>query len=265
MRRPLLVIPAIDILDGRCVRLHQGSYDHSTVYLEDPVQMARLWRVQNARTLHVVDLNAARGDVEQTRKNREIIARICEVLDIPVQVGGGIRTMEDISTLLNRGVYRVILGTAAIRTPALVEEAIRIFGAHRIAVGLDARDGEVRIQGWLEGSGRALLEVAQEMEERGCRRLIVTDISRDGTLQGVAIETYRTLASVLQHVRITASGGVSGYADLKALAEVAPGKVDSVIIGKALYENAFPCQQFWCWHHLEKVDLTQYSTARLRC
>ena len=264
MRSSLLVIPAIDILDGKCVRLHQGAYDRPTVYLEDPVKMAQLWRVQNARTLHVVDLNAARGEVEQARKNREIIGRISEVLDIPIQTGGGIRTMEDIADLLSRGVYRVILGTAAIRTPELVDEAIQTFGAHRIAVGLDARDGEVRVQGWLEGSGRMLLDVAREMEARGCRRLIVTDISRDGTLQGVAVETYRQLAETLQHAHITASGGVSGYRDLRELARIAPGKVDSVIIGKALYENVFPCQQFWCWHHPEHVDVSRYSTARLR-
>jgi len=257
-----LVIPAIDLRDGRCVQLHQGDYDEETVYFDDPVKMAKLWRVQNARTLHMVDLDAARGDEENN--NRDVIREICDVLDIPVQLGGGIRSMERIEKMLTMGVYRVILGTAAVRNPDLVEEAITKFSAQRVVVGLDARDGEVRVQGWTEGSGLDAVAFAQEMEGRGVRRFVYTDISRDGTLDGPNIEAYRELADALSHAKITASGGVGGYDDLLAVQTLEPYGVDSVIVGTALYENQFPCQQFWAWNEKEEVDLDTFSTAALR-
>ncbi|CAM3247298.1 1-(5-phosphoribosyl)-5-[(5-phosphoribosylamino)methylideneamino]imidazole-4-carboxamide isomerase [Rhodothermus bifroesti] len=256
----LLVIPAIDLRGGRCVRLYQGSYERETVYFDDPVKMARLWRVQNARVLHVVDLDAARNQGH----NREVIGAICQALDIPVQVGGGIRTLEDIEALLAQGVYRVVLGTAAVREPDLISEALARYGCSRIVVGIDARDGEVRIEGWTSGSGVDAIALALDMEQRGVRRFVYTDISRDGTLEGPNIEMYRALGRRLQKARITASGGVSGYRDLMRLQELEPYRVDSVIIGRALYENRFPCQQFWCWHHKDEVDLTRFSTAPLK-
>jgi phosphoribosylformimino-5-aminoimidazole carboxamide ribotide isomerase len=257
-----LVIPAIDLRDGRCVQLHQGDYDEETVYFDDPVKMAKLWRVQNARTLHMVDLDAARGDEENN--NRDVIREICDVLDIPVQLGGGIRSMERIEEMLNMGVYRVILGTAAVRNPDLVEEAIDRFSAQRVVVGLDARDGEVRVQGWTEGSGLDAVEFAQEMEGRGVRRFVYTDISRDGTLEGPNIDAYRELADNLSKAKITASGGVGGYEDLLSIQTLEPYGVDSVIVGTALYENQFPCQQFWAWNDKEAIDLDTFSTAPLR-
>jgi phosphoribosylformimino-5-aminoimidazole carboxamide ribotide isomerase len=257
----ILVIPAIDLRGGHCVRLHQGSYEEETVYFDDPVKMARLWRVQNARTLHVVDLDAARGGSED---NRKVIREICGALDIPVQLGGGIRTMEDVEAALELGIYRVIIGTAAVRDPDLVEEAVAKHGCSRVVVGIDARDGEVRVQGWTEGSGIDAVELAVEMERRGCRRIIYTDISRDGTLQGPNVEAYRQLGENLKAARITVSGGVGGYQDLLRVKELARYRVDSVIVGKALYENRFPCQRFWCWHNKEEVNLDDYSTAELK-
>jgi len=256
----LLVIPAIDIRGGRCVRLYQGSYEQETVYFDDPVKMACLWRVQNARVLHVVDLDAARGQGH----NRKVIGAICRTVDIPIQVGGGVRTLEDIEALLQVGVYRVVLGTAAVREPELVSEAIARYGCSRVVVGIDARDGEVRVQGWTEGTGVDAVELALDMERRGVRRFVYTDISRDGTLEGPNVEMYRTLGLHLKKARITASGGVGGYRDLMRLQELEPYRVDSVIIGRALYENRFPCQQFWCWHDKENVDLTRFSTAPLK-
>lgn len=256
-----LVIPAIDLRGGQCVRLYQGSYARETVYFEDPVKMAKLWRVQNARTLHVVDLDAARGGSDD---NRDVIRGICDALDIPVQLGGGIRTMEDVEDALDLGVYRVIIGTAAVRNPELVEEAVARFSCSRVVVGIDAKDGEVRVEGWTEGSGIDAVELAQDMERRGCRRIIYTDIARDGTLEGPNVEAYRTLGKHLTQARITASGGVGGYADLLRIKELTPYRVDSVIVGRALYENAFPCQQFWCWHDKRTVDLDRYSTATLQ-
>jgi phosphoribosylformimino-5-aminoimidazole carboxamide ribotide isomerase len=256
-----LVIPAIDLRGGRCVRLHQGSYDDETVYFDDPVKMAKLWRVQNARVLHVVDLDAARGD---SNNNRDVIARMCDALDIPIQLGGGIRSMEQLEKVFDMGVYRVVIGTAAVRNPDFVSEAIERYSCSRIVVGIDARDGEARVEGWTEGSGVDATELALEMEDRGVRRIVYTDISRDGTLQGLNVEAYRRLGQHLSTMKITASGGVSDHSDLLHLEALEPYGVDSVIIGKALYENKFPCQQFWCWHDKESVDLDRFSTAQLR-
>jgi len=259
-----LIIPAIDLRGGRCVRLHQGSYDDETVYFDDPVDMAKLWRVQNARTLHVVDLDAARGGSEDRDDNREVIRRIADALDIPIQLGGGIRSIEDIEQALDWGVYRVILGTVAVRNPDLVEEAIDRFSCRRVVVGIDARDGEARVQGWTEGSGVNAVELALDMEKRGVRRIIYTDISRDGTMTGPNVQAYRNLGNALSKAKITASGGVGQHKDLVKIQTLSPYKVDSVIVGRALYENQFPCQQFWCWNDKEKVDLDTYSTAKLR-
>lgn len=256
-----LVIPAIDLRGGQCVRLYQGSYEKETVYYEDPVKMAKLWRVQNARVLHVVDLDAARGGSDD---NRTVIREICQSLDIPVQLGGGIRTMEDIEHALELGVYRVIIGTAAVRNPELVSEAVARFSCSRVVVGIDAKDGEVRVQGWTEGSGIDAIDLAVDMEARGVRRIVYTDISRDGTLEGPNVTAYRKLGERLTRARITASGGVGSYPDLLRIKELAPYKVDSVIVGRALYENRFPCQQFWCWNYKDDVDLDRFSTARLK-
>ncbi len=259
-----LVIPAIDIRGGRCVRLHQGSYEDETVYFDDPVKMAKLWRVQNARTLHVVDLDAARGGSDDRPHNRGVIRDLCSALDIPIQLGGGIRSLEQIEAVLDMGVYRVILGTAAVRRPELVSEAIDRFSCRRVVVGIDARDGEVRVQGWTEGSGVDAIEFAKDMEARGVRRIVYTDISRDGTMSGPNVAAYRAMGSALDETKITASGGVGEYKDLLDIQSLQPYGVDSVIVGTALYENKFPCQQFWGWNDLEKVDLDTFSTAPLR-
>ncbi len=233
---PMLVIPAIDLRAGRCVRLYQGEYERETIYFEDPVKMAKLWRVQNAKVLHVVDLDAAKGE-ESGPDNRSVIHAICENLDIPVQLGGGIRSLEDVEAALSMGVSRVIIGTAAVKRPELVSEAITHFKAHRVVVGIDARDGEVRVDGWTKGSGIKAIDLALEMEKRGCCRIVYTDISRDGTLAGP---------------------------HLVALAGMAEYRIDSVIVGRALYENKFPCQNIWCWHKKDEVNLDRYSTATLR-
>lgn len=256
-----LVIPAIDIRGGRCVRLHQGEYDRETVYFDDPVKMAKLWRVQNARVLHVVDLDAARGDADN---NRAAIADLCDALDIPVQLGGGIRSMEHLQAAFDMGVYRVVIGTAAVRNPDFVSDAIERYSCSRIVVGIDARDGEARVQGWTEGSGVDATELALEMEARGVRRIVYTDISRDGTMQGPNVDAYRALGRALTDCKITASGGVGEHRDLLKIQGLRSYGVDSVIVGKALYENAFPCQQFWCWNDRDTVDLDTFSTAPLR-
>ena len=257
----MLIIPAIDIRNGQCVRLYQGSYERETVYFEDPVRMAKLWRVQNARVLHVVDLDAARGE---GTSNRNAIRHICRELDIPVQMGGGVRTMKDIEQALESGVHRVIIGTSAVRNPDLVSEAVERYSGARVAVGIDARDGEVRTDGWQRGSGISAVELTMDMERRGVHRIIYTDIGRDGTMEGPNVDAYKTLGQRLERAHVTASGGVGCYEDLRRLKELVPYRVDSVIIGRALYENRFPCQQFWCWNYKAEVDLDRFSTAPLR-
>ena len=172
--------------------------------------------------------------------------------------------MEQIEAALEQGVYRVILGTAAVRTPSLVADAVDAFGPQRVVVGLDARDGEVRVQGWTEGSGLDAVAFAKDMEQRGVRRFIYTDISRDGTLDGPNIAAYRTLGRQLSSAKITASGGVGEHSVLLDVQTLEPYGVDSVIVGTALYENRFPCQQFWAWQDPEQVDLSAFSTAALR-
>jgi phosphoribosylformimino-5-aminoimidazole carboxamide ribotide isomerase len=172
--------------------------------------------------------------------------------------------MDDIQAALDRGVYRVVLGTAAVRNPDLVSEAVAEYTCSRIVVGIDAKDGEVRVEGWTEGSDLDAVEFAQDMERRGVRRIVYTDISRDGTMEGPNILAYRTLGEHLQKARITASGGVGDYKDLIRLNELTPYRVDSVIVGRALYENKFPCQKLWCWHYKDILDLDCYSTAPLK-
>lgn len=222
--------------------------------------MAKLWRVQNARTLHLVDLDAAHANKVD---NRAVIREIAQSLDIPVEVGGGFRTMDDIAEMLDAGVYRVVLGTAAVREPDFVEEAIATYSCSRVVVGIDAREREVLADAREHGTGVDAVDFALEMERRGVRRIVYVDVARDGMLCGPDIPTYRILGENLTRCRITASGGVSGYRDLLRLQELTPLGLDSVIVGRALYENQFPCQQFWCWHRKDLVDLDIYSTARL--
>ncbi len=257
----ILVIPAIDLRGGCCVRLYQGEYEKEQVYFDDPVKMAKLWRIQNAKVLHLVDLDAAKGG---TDNNTEVIHQICKELDIPVQIGGGIRTAEDIDRALEAGAYRVIIGTAAVENPDLVSTAVEKHGASRIVVGIDAKDGEVRVQGWTEGSGRNAVQFARDMEDRGCRRIVYTDISRDGTMEGPNMEAYREMGSELKKAKITASGGIGNHHHLIKLNELSDFRVDSVIVGRALYENTFPCQQFWCWNMKDEIDLSCFSTATLK-
>ncbi|MDX1439074.1 MAG: 1-(5-phosphoribosyl)-5-[(5-phosphoribosylamino)methylideneamino] imidazole-4-carboxamide isomerase [Rubricoccaceae bacterium] len=258
----MLVIPAIDIRRGVCVRHREGFLEDETDYFADPVRMAKLWRVQNAKVLHLANLDAALDDAVGVNKER--IARIADALDIPVQVGGGIKSMEEIEWLFSVGVYRVVVGTMAVHHPEMIKEAVDRFGASKIIVGVDAENGHVRTDGRSKDSGLDVIDHAMEMERLGVRRITYTDISREGTLSGPNIPAYRALAGRLnKRTRITAAGGVSGYKDLLALQSLESLGVDSVIIGRALYENKFPCQQFWCWHDKEHVDLDHFSSAPL--
>lgn len=224
----MIVIPAVDIRGGRCVQLTQGDYGRETVFGDDPVATARRWQEAGAQRLHVVDLEGARDGVP---KQRDTIAAIAQALDIPVQVGGGIRNRSHADDLFAAGVERAILGTAAVHDPQLVFDLIAAYGPERIIVGVDARNGQVATQGWLETSSLSALDLIAEMRDRGVRRAVYTDIERDGMLASPNFDAVREAAAL--GVAIIASGGVSRREDLERLATI-PG-VEAVIVGTALY------------------------------
>jgi phosphoribosylformimino-5-aminoimidazole carboxamide ribotide isomerase len=230
------LFPAIDLRGGRCVRLHQGDYAQETVYGDDPVEQAVRFADAGAPWIHVVDLDAARtGDPV----NRPVIREIAAAVGARVQTGGGVRSEADADELLAAGVARVVVGSAAVEDPALVSRIARTRPG-RVAVGLDHRAGEVRTRGWQEGSGRRLHDLVEELSVPGVGALVVTDIARDGVLQGPDLEGYGALLAATE-VPVIASGGVGSLADLRALAELegAGRRLAGAITGKALYEGRF--------------------------
>lgn len=229
------LIPAIDIRGGRCVRLDQGDYDRETIFADDPAEMAARWRDAGATRIHVVDLDGAR---EGTPRNENIIRRVIEAAGVPVQVGGGIRSVAAIDAYVRAGADRVALGTTAVKDQATLAEAVERF-AERIFVGVDARDGMVATNGWRETSEMRALDLITQLAELGVRRIFYTDISRDGMLGG---PNFPAIEEVIEHARglpsppaVIASGGVSSIEHLLRLKEIG---VEGVIIGKALYTGA---------------------------
>lgn len=234
----MLVIPAIDIKGGKCVRLVQGKMDQETVYSDSPVEMAKRWEGMGAELLHVVDLD---GAVAGEPKNISAIEAIGGAISIPFQVGGGIRDLDSINLYLSIGASRVILGTVAYKDPYFVKEAcLKHHG--RIVVGIDAKDGKVAIKGWEEVTGKTAAELAKELEDAGVAGIIYTDISRDGMLEGPNIEGTRILALSVK-VPIIASGGVSNIEDIKRLKELEPVGVVGVITGKAIYTGSLDLRE----------------------
>jgi phosphoribosylformimino-5-aminoimidazole carboxamide ribotide isomerase len=260
----MLVIPAIDLQDGRCVLFRPEADAAACGYYEDPLKMSKLWRVQNAKALHVVDLDAVRGDNSSRDRHFEILRQICHELDIPVQYRGAIKSMEEIDDLLSLGVYRVILASVLVDSPELLEAAIDKHSSSRVIAAIDVKDGVLGFRNQPAVTGRDPVDVAEDYERRGCRRIVITDLDRMGRLEGPATRLCTEIGRRVNKVRITECGGVSGFEDLMALTELAPLGVDSVVIERALYENAFPCQRFWCWHEKELVDLNAYTTAAIR-
>lgn len=228
----MLIIPAIDLRGGRCVRLVQGRADAETVYSDDPVAVARAFAEAGARRLHVVDLD---GAFEGLPRNLDVVTAIVQAVDIPVELGGGIRDMAAVDEVLRRGVQWVILGTAAVEQPELVDEACRRHPG-RILVGIDARNGQVAVRGWVEGTAVDAVALARDMGRRGVEEIIFTDIARDGTLQGPNLEALARVAAA--GPRVIASGGVSSLDDVRALTALEAQGVVGVIIGKALYTGA---------------------------
>ena len=234
----MILFPAIDIRNGRCVRLTEGKFECETVFAEDPAEMAVRWADAGAEYLHVVDLD---GALAGQSSNTEVIKRILAKVKIPVQVGGGIRTLANIEKMLALGVTRVILGSVAVRDPELVRAACQKFPG-QVVVGIDAKNGEVAVEGWGIGGGIGAVELAKKMAAVGVERIIFTDISRDGMLSGVNVEATAELAKT-SGIKVIASGGVSSLADIKALQAHAADGIEGCIIGKAIYTDALDLKE----------------------
>jgi phosphoribosylformimino-5-aminoimidazole carboxamide ribotide isomerase len=230
----MLLIPAIDLKDGHCVRLKQGDTDQSTTFGEDPAAMARKWVEQGARRLHLVDLNGAFAGVP---KNYAAIKSILKEVgeEIPVQLGGGIRDLDTIEKYIDGGLRYVIIGTAAVKNPGFLKDACSAFGGH-IIVGLDAKDGKVATDGWSKLTGHEVVDLAKKFEDWGVESIIYTDIGRDGMLSGINIEATVKLAQALS-IPVIASGGLSNMADIEQLCAVEREGVEGVICGRAIYSG----------------------------
>jgi len=231
----VLIIPAIDLKDGRCVRLKQGDMSTATVFSDDPVAMATHWAAQGARRLHVVDLNGAiAGRPKNDKVIREMIGAVGE--QVPIQLGGGIRDLDAIEAYIDAGVTYVIIGTAAVKNPGFLSDACYAFPGHVIA-GLDAKEGKVAVEGWSKMTGHDVVDLAKKFEEYGVESIIYTDIGRDGMMSGINIEATLKLAQALK-TPIIASGGLNSIKDVQAVcARLVPEGIIGAIAGRALYEG----------------------------
>jgi len=230
----MIVYPAIDLRGGRCVRLQQGDFRAETVFAQDPVEVARRWFREGAQWLHVVNLDGALG--RSGASNLRALEQILAAVDLPVQFGGGLRSAEEVDRLLGLGVARVVLGTVAVENPQVVEEALACHGAERVCVAIDARAGRVAIRGWARSSSVGAVDLAQRMADVGLKRVLYTDIDRDGMLVGVNLEATVRLASA-SGLGVIASGGVASLDDIRALREHAQDGIEGVVIGMALYRG----------------------------
>lgn len=239
---PLLIIPSIDIKDGKLVRIVQGIPKVASAdYPDDPVEMAKIWRAENAKCLHVVDFD---GAWYGSNKNLPVIEKLIESVVIPVQVGGGLRSIDKIRTAFRIGTARVVIGTIAVTNPEILQQALDEFGPDKILVSMDVIKNTVIIKGRKEHSALNPVSLGLNLKSMGVKRLIVTDVERNGLLLGPNLELLKLIAEKVG-LKITASGGISGYKDLISLMDLTNYGVDSIIIGRALYENKFPCQELW--------------------
>jgi phosphoribosylformimino-5-aminoimidazole carboxamide ribotide isomerase len=230
----MLLIPAIDIKDGRCVRLRQGDMNSATVFSEDPVAMARHWVDQGARRLHVVDLNGARSG---RPVNEAVIRRIVEAIgaEVPVQLGGGLRDLDTIERYIDGGIGFVVIGTAAVKSPGFLHDACSAFGGH-VIVALDAREGKVATDGWSKLTGHDVVDLAVKFEDYGVEAILYTDIGRDGMLTGVNLDATVALARAVK-IPVIASGGVATMEDIERLCSVQSEGIEAAVLGRSLYEG----------------------------
>jgi phosphoribosylformimino-5-aminoimidazole carboxamide ribotide isomerase len=228
----VILFPAIDLKDGVAVRLQQGDMNRATVFHRDPAAQAHAFETQGFEYLHIVDLD---GAFAGKPVNAQVVDRILETVAIPVQLGGGVRDMATVEAWIGKGITRVIIGTAAVRNPALVREAAKEFSG-RVAVGLDARDGKVAVEGWAATSELTALEIAKRFEDAGVAAIVYTDIARDGLLQGLNLDATVALAEAIS-IPVIASGGLASIEDIRALLEPRAGKLEGAIAGRALYDG----------------------------
>ena len=234
----MIIFPPLDIRGGKCVRLLKGDFKQETVFSDRPEEMAKKWQAQGAEFLHLVDLD---GALAGESRNLETVRAILAAVDIPVELGGGIRTMKNIDDVLSLGVRRVILGSVAVRDPGLVKEACARYG-DRIVVGIDAKDGIVAVDGWGVSGDVEAAALAREMKKAGVKTIIYTDISRDGTLSGVNVEATAKLARE-SGVNVVASGGVKSLSDIEALKPYEKDGIEGVIVGKSIYMGTLDLAQ----------------------
>ena len=232
----MMIIPAIDLRDGRCVRLTQGRKELTKIYDGDPVEIAKSYEATGAQMLHVVDLDGAFS--ETNSRNREVLSNILRAVNTPIQFGGGLRSHKDVLDVCRLGVARVVLGTIAVEAPEALGKLVQKLGPHRVVVGIDARNGEVTTRGWETQEPLRALDLALEVVRLGVERIVYTDVGRDGTLQGVNMDEPCMIART-SGLKVTASGGVSSLEDLMRLKAISECGIDSVIVGKALYESRF--------------------------
>ncbi len=228
----MYLLPAIDILGGRAVRLAKGDYSKVTVYNDDPVDQARRFEAQGATWVHVVDLDGARSGVPE---NIAIVERIVSETSLNVEVGGGIRTLDTLDRLAQAGAARMVLGTALVNDPELARAAVERVGGDRLTAGIDAKGGEVAVSGWIEGSGVAATDLARAMGQAGFKHIVYTDIARDGMQTGLDVQAYAQMADAFGHP-VIASGGVASVSDIERLAPIA-ASIEGVITGRAVYEG----------------------------
>jgi len=240
----MIIIPAIDLKNGQCVRLSQGRMDDATIYSSDPVEVARRWESMGAKRLHIVDLD---GAVSGVPCNKDLVKRICSSVSMEVELGGGIRDIEIVAEYLDAGVQYAILGTAAVRNPAFRDACCKKYPG-RIIIGIDAQSGMVAVQGWTESTGVSAVELARQLDSAAVHAIVYTDISRDGMLTGPNVEETAKLAASIS-IPVIASGGMSGIHDVKNLLAVESSGIMGIIIGRALYTGGIDLK--------ESIALTQ--------
>jgi phosphoribosylformimino-5-aminoimidazole carboxamide ribotide isomerase len=245
----MLIIPVIDIKDGKCVRVVEGLADKTLYYSESPISMARLFRKENAKIIHITDLD---GAYTGNMNNFKIIKDIVDSVGVPVQIGGGIRTYETVKKLIDEvGVYRVVIGTSAIDDIEMVQKLLEDFSPRKIVIGVDVRNGFLVRDGWVNQTNIKGVDFALGMKAVGIERVIYQDITRVGTFLGPNFEGLAELAEMTK-MKITAAGGIGGYLDLRRIQELESIGVDSVMMSRPLYENKFPCMALW--REQEKID-----------
>ena len=239
----MLVIPVIDIHNGKCMRLIHGHYESTKYYSDNPVTVAKLFRKENFKCVHITDLD---GAVEGEMRNFPIIKEICKTLDIPVQLGGGIRDFDTAKKIIEElGVYRIVIGTAAITDPDLIIKILMSFLLRNLAIGIDEKLNNVLTNGWINYANITPLNFAKLMDNIGVKRIIYQDVTRVGNGSGPFMERLLEIADNTKNLKVTSAGGIGNYSHLKLLNELKNPKIDSVMLSKSLYENYFPCQSIW--------------------